>query len=414
MQWLRWTWGLVALTTGLFLQVASATAERRVALVIGNSAYRHTTHLPNPRNDAADLSVALQRMRFEVAQGLDLNKRDMEGMIREFTRAITGADAALLFYAGHSVQVGKQNFLMPVDAQLAREADVDFETIPLTLVLRHMQSQAKTSIVFLDACRDNPLARTLARNVPTRSSYFGRGLAPVEAAGVDTLVGFSTQPDNVANDGLGRNSPYAAALLKHIDAGVDIGQVLMRVRLDVLGATQQQQVPWEHSSLTRPFYFNASPSIVSVQPSVPVSERPLASAQPPNAVTSTGNPPFVHSEITSRILSWVEREYLDDRVTYAATVDWYDKGVISRDAVLQDRAKYLASWPERRFTLVPGTLQVADAGPNRYTANFRVTYWVRNARGEQRSGNSHISVDLMASGSQLVLARQKEIVQRQR
>ena len=110
--------------------------------------------------------------------------------------------------------------------RLAKEADVDWETVPLTLVLRHMQAQGKTSLVFLDACRDNPLARTLARTSATRSSYFGRGLAQVEAAGIDTLVGFSTQPENVAQDGTGRNSPYAASLVKHMATGSEIGQVM--------------------------------------------------------------------------------------------------------------------------------------------------------------------------------------------
>ena len=114
--------------------------------------------------------------------GVDLGKRQMEATIRDFTTRIADTDTALFFYAGHALQVGKQNFLMPTDARLAKEADVDWETVPLTLVLRHMQAQAKTSLVFLDACRDNPLARTLARTAPTRSSYFGRGLAPVRSS----------------------------------------------------------------------------------------------------------------------------------------------------------------------------------------------------------------------------------------
>ena len=131
-------------------------------------------------------------------------------------------------------------------------------------------------------------------------------------------------------------------------------------------------------------------------------------------LSSVIQPPSGQADVTTRILRWVEQEYLDDQVTYAARVDWYDKGVISRDAVLQDRAKYIAAWPERKFTLVPGTLQIANAGPNRYTATFSLSYWVRNARGEERSGRSHLTVDLVASGSQLMLARQNEVVHRQR
>jgi uncharacterized caspase-like protein len=191
-----------------------------------------------------------------VIVGLDLGKREMEGVIQEFTAKLVGVDVALFFYAGHSLQVVKQNFLMPIDARLAREAAVDFETIPLTLVLRHMQAEAKTNLVFLDACRDNPLAKTLGRTAATRSSYFGRGLAQVEAGGIGTLISFSTQPDNVASDGEGRNSPYTTALLKHIEvSGIDISMVMMRVRNEVFESTQRQQVPWEHSSLTQPFQF---------------------------------------------------------------------------------------------------------------------------------------------------------------
>ncbi len=187
-----------------------------MALVIGNSAYEHTNPLPNPHNDATDISAALERLGFEViGSGVDLDKRSLERKIREFTSTLTGADVALFFYAGHAVQVGDQNYLVPVDARLASEADVDFETISLRLVLQHMERdrEKKTSLVFLDACRDNPLAKNLARSMGTRSSSVGQGLAAVKG-GVGTLIGFSTQPGNVARDGTGRNSPcspYAPA-----------------------------------------------------------------------------------------------------------------------------------------------------------------------------------------------------------
>jgi len=201
--------GIVAL---LALWPGPATAERRVALIIGNSDYQHTSVLPNPRNDAQDLAAALRRLRFDVTIGLDLDKRGMERSIREFTSQLGQAEVALFFYAGHAVQVGEQNHLMPIDARLASEVDADFETIPLRLVLQHMERdrENKTSLVFLDACRDNPLAKNLARGMGTRSASVGQGLAEVKG-GVGTLIGFSTQPGNVARDGAGRNSPYAEA-----------------------------------------------------------------------------------------------------------------------------------------------------------------------------------------------------------
>ena len=134
------------------------------------------------------------------------------------------------------------------------EGDIDFEALPLSLVLRQMEREAKTSIVLLDACRDNPLARSLARSMGTRSSLIGQGLAEVRA-GVGTLVGFSTQPGNIALEGDGRNSPYATALLKHMETpGKDVGGVLVAVRNDVLSATAGKQVPWEFTALTDAVY----------------------------------------------------------------------------------------------------------------------------------------------------------------
>ena len=174
-----------------------AQAERRIALVIGNSAYQNTAELKNPKNDAADMAASLRRLGFEVFEGHDLDKRSMERMIRQFGVKLSGADLALFFYAGHGVAIGGQNYLVPTDARLASEGDADFEGLPLTLVLKQMEREAKTSIVLLDACRDNPLARNLARTMGTRSSQVSQGLAEVRT-GVGTLIGFSTQPGNVA------------------------------------------------------------------------------------------------------------------------------------------------------------------------------------------------------------------------
>jgi Caspase domain len=232
-----------------------AQADKRVALVIGNSAYQNTSELRNPSNDASDVAGALTRLGFQVTDGRDLDKRAMERTIRQFGLALEGADIALFFYAGHGIQVGGQNHLIPVDARLASEGDVDFETLPLSLVLKQMEREAKTSLVLLDACRDNPLARNLARSMGTRAITIGTGLAEVKT-GIGTLIGFSTQPGNVAADGIGRNSPYAGALLKHIeDSAKDVSGILVDVRNDVLKATNGTQVPWEHTSLTGQVYF---------------------------------------------------------------------------------------------------------------------------------------------------------------
>src|SRR3990172_4500702 len=248
------------------LAPAGAQAEKRVALVIGNGAYSNTAPLNNPANDAADAAGVLQRLGFEVVEGRDLDKRSMERLIRQFGTKLAGADVALFFYAGHGLQVGGQNYLVPTDARLASEGDVDFESLPLNLVIRQMERDAKTSLVLLDACRDNPLARNLARNMGTRSAQVGQGLAELKA-GVGTLIGYSTQPGAFALDGTGRNSPYTQALLKYVEApGRDFSGVLVEVRNDVLKATSGKQVPWEHTSLTDQIYLKGQPVLASAEP----------------------------------------------------------------------------------------------------------------------------------------------------
>ncbi|RPI42000.1 MAG: hypothetical protein EHM67_07360, partial [Hyphomicrobiaceae bacterium] len=196
----------LAVWAGLMVMAAApaALAEKRVALVLGNAAYQNTTPLTSPTHDAADLAAVLSRLGFDVVEGSDLDKRAMERLIRQFGVKLAGADVALFFYAGHGLQVGGQNYLVPTDAKLASEGDVDFEGLALALVMRQMEREAKTSLVLLDACRDNPLARNLARSTgSTRSSQVGQGLAEVRT-GVGTLIAFSTQPGYVALDGAGR------------------------------------------------------------------------------------------------------------------------------------------------------------------------------------------------------------------
>lgn len=236
--------------------IGPASAEKRVALVIGNSAYAHTAPLKNPSNDATDMTATLRSLGFEVIDGTDLTKREMMSRIRTFADKVRGADVGLFFYAGHGLQVDGRNYLAPVDASLKSDVDLDFEAVELNLVLKQLERSAPLSLVFLDACRDNPLAQNLA--VASRSLSIGRGLAQVEKA-VGMMIAFATQPGNVALDGEGRNSPYTSALLKHIGAqGQSINDVMIEVRRDVLQQTDGKQVPWENSSLTGQFYFKPS------------------------------------------------------------------------------------------------------------------------------------------------------------
>jgi uncharacterized caspase-like protein len=218
-------------------------------LVVGNSAYRFTAELKNPSNDAADIASILRTLGFRVVEGLDLDKPAMESVIRSFAEALVGADKAVFFYAGHGLQVSEQNYLVPIDAKLATPIDFEFEVVRLDIIQRAMERSARSNVLFVDACRDNPLALTLAAAMGTRSSEVGRGMAR-NTSSLGTLISFSTQPGNVALDGDGRNSPFVAALKQHIGKPVDdLSTILINVRNDVVRATAARQVPWEHSSL---------------------------------------------------------------------------------------------------------------------------------------------------------------------
>jgi uncharacterized caspase-like protein len=249
-----------ALVLSLFFLSSYAWAEKRVALVIGNSAYQNAPQLSNPQNDASDMASKLTGMGFVVVTGRDLDLTGMRQSIREFVGKVEGADVALFFYAGHGLQVNGGNYIIPVDAQLRSNNDLDFEALPIELVLSAMERNAKVNLVFLDACRDNPLAATLARSMGTRSVAVGRGLAKLDT-GVGSLIAFATQPGNVALDGAGRNSPFTTALLKHLGTpGQSITDDLIAVRRTVLQATDGKQVPWDSSSLTGPVFLNPSPA----------------------------------------------------------------------------------------------------------------------------------------------------------
>jgi tetratricopeptide (TPR) repeat protein len=268
----------------LLLMSPVAHAEKRVALVIGNSAYRPQGELTNPRNDANDVAAALKRHGFQVIEGLDLDKAALDRKLRDFALALTKADVGLFFYAGHGLQVSGNNYIIPIDAEVMTETALDFETMRLDFVQRFMERTTATNILIVDACRNNPFARNLQRTMGTRAAAVGRGLAPVEA-GVGTLVSFSTQPGAVADDGTGRNSPFTGALVKHLtSSNEEIMSLLLDVRVDVIRETNRRQVPWEHTALTGRFYFKAlTKPAVSSPPYIPNPVLPLPATPQTNA-----------------------------------------------------------------------------------------------------------------------------------
>ncbi|WP_171946439.1 caspase domain-containing protein [Hyphomicrobium sp. CS1GBMeth3] len=258
-----------------------AEAAKRVALVIGNASYTNTAALANPKNDATDFGAAIKSFGFEVIEGLDLDKAGMDRKLREFADALEDASVAVLFYAGHGLQVDGINYLVPVDAMLSKKAALEFEMVRLDSIQRHMESEERTSILFFDACRDNPLARNLASSMGTRSVREGAGLAQQEA-GAGTLISYSTAPGRTALDGSGRNSPFTGALVKQMLSSKDhLAEMLYEVRNSVMKSTNGSQVPWDVSALTRRFYFKEPaqpPMVAALPPDVGMPALPSAPA----------------------------------------------------------------------------------------------------------------------------------------
>ena len=239
----------------------AAQAAGRVALVIGNSAYHDPdARLRNPGNDADGMAAALGRLDFEVVLGKDLDRGGFLDKLDEFVEASRGADVTLFFYAGHGLQVDGKNWLAQVDAKLGSTLDLERGAVELGTVLKHMRGTKK--LVYLDACRNNPLARGLAREMRvTRAAAPSRGLARVES-GSGTLIGYATAYDDVAADGEGRHSPFTEALLAHIETpGLSVNDMFGKVSGAVSRATGGKQVPWSHSSLGRFYLASAAAPI---------------------------------------------------------------------------------------------------------------------------------------------------------
>jgi hypothetical protein len=265
----------LALLAGTLLPLQTVAAEPRLALVIANGAYGPDLGpLANPAHDGEIIASALRDVGFTVSLVTDVDQRGMKRAIGDFGAALAeaGPDAVGLFYfAGHGIQVAGSNYLIPVGAELKREADADLEAIDMDTVLRQMEfAGARVNVVILDACRNNPLARSV------RSAQ--SGLARVDAP-IGTFIAYSTAPGSVAQDGSGSNSPFAAALAEQIRAkNLSIEDVFRRVRVSVKDATSGQQVPWDSSSLTDGFVFNPAevPPVAAVTATGPAEQAEIA------------------------------------------------------------------------------------------------------------------------------------------
>ncbi|OAF12452.1 hypothetical protein AYJ54_06390 [Bradyrhizobium centrolobii] len=240
----------LALSVVLTLVAATnALAEKRVALVLGVSNYQSVPRLANPDNDAAAIGDVFKQMGFDVVElRRDLGVSEMRRAVRDFAAVAADSDMAVVYYAGHGIEVNGVNFLIPADARLQSDFDVEDEAVPLDRILQAINPAKRLRLVILDACRDNPFAERMTRSTATRS--MGRGLAKIEPATPDTLIAFAAKAGAVAGDGDGAHSPFATALLNHLATpGLDLRLTLGRVRDEVLKSTGRRQEPFVYGSL---------------------------------------------------------------------------------------------------------------------------------------------------------------------
>ena len=250
----------VLLVFELLFPASFAHAAGRVALVLGNSTYAHIGRLPNPGNDAADMAAALRRLGFEVTTTLDADRGELNDALRAFTRQSAGADVSLVFYAGHGIEMDGVNYLVPVDARLERDVDVRFEAVALDDVLVSTTG-ASLRLVVLDACRNNPLARSMQRTGASRSVSRGSfGDLDESLLGNETLVAYAAAAGTTAADGTGRNSPYTSALLAYLEEPVELLTLFRQVRAQVLATTNGEQRPHEYQSLLGEHYLGGAPA----------------------------------------------------------------------------------------------------------------------------------------------------------
>jgi hypothetical protein len=233
----------------LLLVCHPAFAEKRVALVVGNSRYDNAPPLPNPTNDAAALAATLKSAGFDVVESrLDLGSAEMRRVLRDFADQARDSDIAVVYYAGHGIEMDGTNYLIPTDARLERDTDIYDEAFSLDRVLLAIEPARQLRLVIVDACRNNPFADTMRRTVSSRN--VSRGLARVEPATTNTLVAFAAKAGLTALDGNSKNSPYAAALVKYIaQPGLDLRKAFGFVRDEVMQATGNRQEPYVYGSL---------------------------------------------------------------------------------------------------------------------------------------------------------------------
>ena len=316
----------LAVIATIQLSPASAWAERRLALVIGNAKYRLAGDLANPASDASAMAKMLRGIGFEVIEGSDLDRAGMQAAIGDFGKRLTGADIALFYYAGHGIQVDGENLLIPTDAEIQTESDLALATVPLRVVQQQMADAPRVKLIILDACRDNPFHDQLKRLLPpTRALSTPDGLAAVNLRGDvgGTFIAFATDPGAYAQDGHGQpNSPFTQALLRHMPRpGIELHEMMIDVRGDVWRATGEAQRPWSNSSLTGKVFLG------------PRRAEGLTRARPHSRPPGTGS--IGHTAELAEVALWRAAERSTSAAAYHAYLDAYPKGVFAGLAELR-------------------------------------------------------------------------------
>ena len=276
------------LLVGLII-VRPANADTRVALVIGNGAYQNVPTLPNPVNDANDIAASLKQLGFDVTTLTDAKFDEIRRALIPFGQRARGADFAVVFFAGHGMEIGGENWLIPTDAHLASDLDVENETIGLRSLTRAVSTTGKLGLVILDACRNNPFVPKMQMQRTTMTRAVERGFVRVEPND-NVLVAYSARDGTTANDGTGRNSPFTSSLLKNIKTpGLEVRFLFAAIRDEVMAATQRQQQPFLYGSLSKELvYLNTTIPLAVATPGPVVA--PSKNVVPPSSfnLSSTG------------------------------------------------------------------------------------------------------------------------------
>jgi uncharacterized caspase-like protein len=340
-----------------------------------------------------------------VIEARDLGKRALERKIGEFADALASADVGLFFYAGHGLQVNGRNFIVPVDAKLDAAVKLTLEAVPMDEILDIMEQQTETSLVFLDACRNNPFVKSLGKEASNRSAVPLQGLAQFDSTR-GSFIAFSTAPGAVAMDGAGRNSPFTGALLRHIaEPGQSINDLMIAVRRDVIAETRDTQRPWEQGSLVERFEFVPTGGPVAQSELAP-SPQPSQSTEVAALERSVGETASIESFLrddylapdTEAMRETVKRLYAERATIFGTRLD--------TNAIAKVKTDWFAQFASWSLTLEPGSLKVTPRGEARADVEFAMTYDYapKDKSAAHLAGRARVYLELVMSNGQWRIA----------